>query len=74
MSMTVAPHVRELFSPYIPRFRQFYLSKGQALSEMELFQETERTFGEELAKTVCLELGLDDGACLIVAMALMKEP
>ena len=53
--------------------REFYLKMGRHLSERELYVEIERRFGDRIVKEVCIPLGIDRGACLLIAHQVMLD-
>jgi hypothetical protein len=51
-----------------------YRSLGPAISDADLALEIERKFGERIVREVCIPQGLHSGECLVVAIAVAKEP
>jgi hypothetical protein len=66
---------RAYFGGLVNELREFYRTVGCKLrSDRELFVAVERRFGERFLREVCIPHGLDAGACIHAAIALMKEP
>ena len=50
----------------------FYRKLGRVLSDDDLALEIERRFGEQIVREVCVPHGLTAGACLLIAVALVR--
>ena len=73
MKVSVSPEARKAFEPMIPDLLAYFKNGGKKVADKDIALEVERHFGERILHEVCIPLGLDMGACLVVAIALMKE-
>lgn len=64
---------KEWIKPLEQKLKTFFAEKGCKLSDRDLAIEIERNFGEEITSVVCIPKGLSDGACLLIALAVMKD-
>lgn len=69
----VSSEARQAYAALTPALKRWYLYNGHGLSENELFQAVEKNFGAQLEKDICPQLGITAGACIVVAMELMRE-
>lgn len=69
----LAPRVRPYYAGMAAELKAFY-RKHQHLDEREMFRLFEHHFGERMVKEVCVPLGLVAGACVIMAIAIAREP
>jgi hypothetical protein len=65
-------------APLYPELRQFWLDKGQKLvvkdpTERELFIEVERLFGNKLISYICIPFNVQTGACITLAIEIMRK-
>jgi len=52
--------------------RQLYQKLGRHVSDTDLLIEIELRFGDEIVKKVCIPHGVDQGVCLVIALAVAK--
>jgi hypothetical protein len=72
--MIVTEKARAAYAGLLPDLKHFYKTAGrQAASDEDLALALERAFGERLVREVCPALGFSEGACLVVAVQLLKE-
>ena len=70
----VTPEAKEWMQSLAAELRAFYRKMGRTLSTSQLAEEIERRFGKEIVDKVCIPHGLFQGACLLIAMEVAKEP
>lgn len=57
----------------VPRLKKFYKTiGGEKMGIIELAVKIEQEFGVEMSKTVCKHIGINDGACLVLAIAQLR--
>lgn len=71
--LRVFDSAKALLAPLAGELQYFYQRLGRRMTDAELALEIERLFGERLAKDVCLPHGLQEGACLLIAIAVARE-
>jgi tetrahydromethanopterin S-methyltransferase subunit G len=64
----VSKEAKLWMAPLVGPIRDFYQRIGRQLSERELYVEIEQRFGDRILKEVCIPHGLDQGACLLIAV------
>jgi hypothetical protein len=52
--------------------RSFYRSIERPLSDLEITMEIERRFGDRILNEVCIPHNLNQGACLLIALAVAR--
>jgi hypothetical protein len=52
--------------------RQLYQKLGRHVSDIDVRIEIELRFGDEIVEKVCIPHGIDQGACLVIALAVAK--
>lgn len=63
----------EAIAPMVPKLKKFYLAiGGPNMGAIELAVKIEQEFGQELSKSVCLHIGINDAACLVLAIAQLR--
>ncbi len=63
----------EAIAPMVPRLKEFYVSiGGPKMGIIELAVKIEQVFGGEMSSTVCKQIGINDGACLVLAIAQLR--
>jgi hypothetical protein len=70
----VSDEVRSWYKPISRELKNTYNQVGANLTEKELFIHIHEKFGEWITKNICLPYGLENGACIIAAIAVAKEP
>lgn len=60
--------------PLIPDLKLFAKTLKRKMSDGEIMMTIERKFGERLFKEVCIPNNMHLGACLVVALAIVKQP
>ena len=59
----------------LPPLMEFYAKLDRRkITDAELALEIERRFGDQILEKVCMPHGLYMGACLLIAIAALKEP
>jgi len=71
--LRVTRKAAQYYMPILDELQDFYHAEGHRLSERELFAETEERWGDYMVRHVCLPLGVDSGACVAMAMSLMRH-
>ena len=71
--LKISEQAKAAVAPLVGPLREFYQKMGRHLSERELYIEIERRFGDRITKEVCIPLGIDRGACLLIAHKVMLE-
>lgn len=71
--MNVTPAAREAFVPLIDRLRDLHTQYGN-LEDHDFAVWIENKLGELIASEVCPRLGIQEGACLVLAIKLAREP
>lgn len=59
-------HAEELVEP----LRIFYRKLGRTVTNAELTCQIELHFGDEIVEKICIPAGLNQGACMVIAIAL----
>lgn len=63
----------EAIAPLVPKLKEFYQAiGGPKMGVIELAVKIEQQFGELLSQTVCKHIGVNDGACLVLAIAQLR--
>ncbi len=73
MNITIKDEVKEWYKEIANDLKVFYIRTGIRLTERELFIAIERRFGTRILKEICIPHNLNQGECLIIAMAVAKE-
>lgn len=64
----VSDEAKQWMAPIIGPIREFYVHLGRRMSDRDLYLEIERRFGDQILREVCIPHGLDQGACLLIAV------
>lgn len=73
MIAKITEKAKFIFAPFAQDLRNFYQQLNDpTIPDSELAMEIERKFGERLVRDICLPLGLKDGSCLLVAVAIAR--
>ncbi len=71
----VTDEAKRWLGDLLPPLREFYATLGrQHITDTELALEIEKRFGDQIVQKVCIPHGLFMGACLLIAIAAIKEP
>lgn len=71
--VALSPRVLEYLAPLLPALQEFYAERGCRMTERELWVEIERRFGDTLARTFCIPLGLSEGAGVFIAALAARQ-
>lgn len=71
--ITVTEEAKAWFEPIVAQLRTFYDGEGRGLSDVNLAIEIERRFGDRILKEICIPHGLFMGACLVIALQLLRD-
>lgn len=64
---------RSAIAPLVPQLKSFYDSiGGPKMGVIELAVKIEQEFGHIMSSTVCKTIGINDGACLVLAIAQLR--
>ena len=66
--------VRKWFASVEKDLKDFYKSTGESSGDKELFVAIEHAFGDRLLHEVCIPNGVSEGACVLAAIAICREP
>jgi hypothetical protein len=69
----VTDKTREWYKPIVNDLRTDYKKFGVKFTDRELFEIIYKKYGIWIAENVCRPYGLQNGACIIAAMAIAKE-
>lgn len=69
----VTEEAKRWMAPLVEPIRAFYRKLGRNMTDRELYFEIERRFGEQIYQEVCIPHGLDQGACLLIALQAARD-
>lgn len=72
-SIDVTEEVKQTYDALLPDLIRWYQSQPEGMTDEELFFAIDQKFGTRLSDTVCKELNFFDGACVFVAMILVRQ-
>lgn len=61
-----------LYEPFMLRLER-YKKNARSMTDIELFKALEDEFGDEFTHTICPALGVFDGACIFIAMLIVRR-
>ncbi len=65
--------IKNMYAPIAKDLKDHYKKVGVRLTDRELFEIIFKKYGEWIVKNVCLPYKLQNGACIIAAIAIAKE-
>jgi hypothetical protein len=71
--ITVNNETRELYKPIVNDLRNHYRKVGVKLTDRELFEIIYKKYGKWIFDNICIPYKLQNGACIIAAIAIAKE-
>lgn len=69
----ITDEVRSWYAPISKDLKNFYNKIGVTLTDQELFVMVYKEFGQWIAVNVCVPHGLENGSCILAAIAVAKE-
>ena len=72
--LLVKPETKHRMAAVLPALRDVYFNRGgKKLSNSALALELERHHGDKILKEVCIPCGMFLGACLVIAVQILRE-
>jgi hypothetical protein len=69
--VSIAPAVLQRYRTVFSKVKEFHDSNGRDLSDMDFSLQIEKHFWPEI-RTVCLDAGINDGACLALVLKYVR--
>lgn len=73
-NITITPEAKGWMANYAIPLKELYHNVGKNMTDTDLAMEIEHRFGTQIVKDVCIPHGLSEGSCLLIAIAVAKEP
>lgn len=71
--VVIHDEAKKWMAPLLGPIHDFYRRLGRNMTERELWVEIERRFGAQISEEVCIPHGLDQGACLLIAIQAAQD-
>jgi len=71
--LVVHPRAKEIFGEILNDLRDAYKQLGPSVTDEEMALKFEQLFGDRLLKEVCIPCGMHMGACLVLAIQVLRD-
>jgi hypothetical protein len=71
--LRVSDKAQDIYRSIIDDLRAFYSKIGYIANDYELMEEIENRFGERISMEICPKLGIQYGACLAIAVQILRD-